>query len=87
MIATSDAPVATCAVKTSNKKQLLIVNKAKAGKFNREEPFWKFGFLVPAVHSQSMEMDKKNDNKKWKEAEDSTRCQTKSVTGIQSNFY
>jgi hypothetical protein len=58
----------------SNKKQQLIVNKAKIGKFKRE-PFWKFGFLIPHVHSQAMEWDEKNKNKRWKEAEDTEQNQ------------
>jgi hypothetical protein len=38
------------------------------GKF-RHEPFWKFGVLVPRVHSQAMDLYKQNSNYKWKEAE------------------
>ena len=36
------------------------------------EPFWKFSFPVPRVHS---ELDEENNNNKWKEAEDTERNQ------------
>ena len=61
----------------SDKKQQLIVNKAMTGKF---------AFLVPRIHSQAMELDEKNNNKKSKKAEDTEQnqlleCQTFIDTG------
>jgi hypothetical protein len=46
-----------------------MVNSAKTGKFKRES-FWKFGFLVSRVHSQALDLDRANNNTKWKDAED-----------------
>lgn len=57
-----------------DQRQQLLVNKAKTGAYRRE-PFWKFGVIVPRVHSQAMEPDKQNGNNKWKEAEDTERNQ------------
>jgi hypothetical protein len=53
----------------NDKGQQILVSAAKTGKFKRE-PFWKLGFLVPRVHSQAMELDRVNNNNKWKDAED-----------------
>jgi Reverse transcriptase (RNA-dependent DNA polymerase) len=58
----------------NDKGQQILVNSAKTGKFKRE-PFWKLGFLVPRVHSQAMELDRANNNPKWKDAEDIERNQ------------
>jgi hypothetical protein len=57
-----------------NQQKICMVNKSKTGKF-RCEPFWKFGVLVPHVHSQAMELDKQNGNFKWKEVEDTKKNQ------------
>ena len=45
-----------------------IINQAKQHSY-QQDPFWKFGFLVPRNHSQAMELDRKNGNTKWQDAE------------------
>ena len=46
----------------------LSANKAKVHTYRRE-PFWKFGFLVPRTHAQAIEIDHRNGNTKWQDAE------------------
>jgi hypothetical protein len=46
-----------------------IVNQTKVSSY-RQEPFWKLGVLVPRDHKQAMELDMKNNNKKWQDAEE-----------------
>jgi hypothetical protein len=50
------------------KKLRLKISQAKHRSYRRE-PFWKFGVLVPRTHEQAMELDKKNGNTKWQDAE------------------
>ena len=50
------------------KKLNQLINQAKLQSY-RGEPFWKFGVLVPRTHSQAMEIDVKNGNTKWQDAE------------------
>jgi hypothetical protein len=45
-----------------------MINQAKLKKYQRE-PFWKFGVIVPRNHAQAVELDKKNGNTKWQDAE------------------
>jgi Reverse transcriptase (RNA-dependent DNA polymerase) len=45
-----------------------MVNQAKLRSYRRE-PFWKFGFLVPRTHAQAVEIDQRNGNTKWQDAE------------------
>jgi hypothetical protein len=45
-----------------------LINQAKTSTY-KHEPFWKFGYLVPQTHWQAMDIDKKNVNDFWKEAE------------------
>ena len=45
------------------------INQTRSRTSSRE-PFWKFGYLVPQTHSQAMELDRKNGNSNWKEAEE-----------------
>ena len=45
-----------------------MINQAKLRSY-RCEPFWKFGVLVPRTHAQALELDKKNGNTKWQDAE------------------
>jgi hypothetical protein len=56
------------------KKLRLKISQAKHRSYRRE-PFWKFGFLVPRTHEQAMELDKKNGNTKWQDAEEIERQQ------------
>ena len=50
------------------KKLQRMINQAKLHSFRRE-PFWKFGVLVPLNHKQVIEIDEKNKNTLWQEAE------------------
>jgi hypothetical protein len=52
----------------NEKKLNRMINQAKLKSYRRE-PFWKFGVLVPRTHAQAMELDKKNGNTKWQDAE------------------
>jgi hypothetical protein len=52
----------------NEKKLNHMINQAKLKSYRRD-PFWKFGVLVPRTHAQAMELDKKNGNTKWLEAE------------------
>jgi hypothetical protein len=45
-----------------------LINQAKTSTY-KHEPFWKFGYLVPRTHWQAMDLDKKNGNNFWQEAE------------------
>jgi Reverse transcriptase (RNA-dependent DNA polymerase) len=56
----------------NDKGKQILANAAKPGKF-KCEPFWKFGFLIPRVHSQAMELDRASNNTKWNDAEDIER--------------
>jgi hypothetical protein len=51
-----------------------MINQAKLRSYRRE-PFWKFGVLVPRTHSQAMEIDMKNGNTKWQDAEETEMSQ------------
>ena len=44
------------------------INQAKRKAFRRN-PVYMFGVLVPRNHSQAMQLDEKNGNNKWREAE------------------
>jgi len=50
------------------KKLERMINQAKLHSYRRE-PFWKFGVLVPRNHKQVLEIDEKNKNTLWQEAE------------------
>ena len=50
------------------KKLLRLINQTKL-KAYRTTPVYKYGFEVPRDHTHAMELDKKNGNKKWQEAE------------------
>ena len=50
------------------KKVERMVNQAKLHSYRRE-PFWKYGVLVPRTHAQAIELDLKNGNTKWQDAE------------------
>jgi hypothetical protein len=45
-----------------------LINQAKLRSYQRE-PFWKICVLVPQTHGQAVELDKKNGNKLWQDAE------------------
>jgi hypothetical protein len=65
--------------KDSNRLKIQTTNREnacffKTGKFCCET-FWKFGVLVPHVHSQARELDKQNGKSKWNEAEDTEKNQ------------
>jgi hypothetical protein len=45
-----------------------MINQAKYQSYRRE-PFGKFGVLLPQTHLQALDIDKKNGNTKWKDAE------------------
>jgi hypothetical protein len=32
-------------------------------------PYWKFSVCLPKTHAQAIELDKKNNNTRWQEAE------------------
>jgi len=49
-------------------KLLHMVNQAKLKSF-RTKPVYKFGYLVPRNHGQAIELDTKNGNTKWQDAE------------------
>lgn len=50
------------------KKLLRLVNQAKLKSFRRG-PIYMFGFRVPRNHEEAMELDRKNGNTRWKDAE------------------
>ena len=50
------------------KKLQRLINQAKLKSYWRDI-FWKFGVQVPRTHQQAIELDKKNGNTKWQEAE------------------
>ena len=45
-----------------------LINKANTSTY-KHEPFWKFGHLVPRTHWKARDLDKKNGNTFWQEAE------------------
>jgi hypothetical protein len=45
-----------------------MVHQAKLRSYRRD-CFWKFRVLVPQTHAQAIELDKKNNNTKWQDAE------------------
>ena len=45
-----------------------MINQAKLKSYRRD-PFWKFGALVPRTHAQAVEIDQKNGNTLWQDAE------------------
>jgi hypothetical protein len=45
-----------------------MVKQAKLQIYGRD-PFWKFGLLVPQIYLQAIELDKRNNNTRWQEAE------------------
>ena len=51
-----------------------MINQVKLRSYCHE-PFWKFGVLVPRTHSQAMEIDMKNRNTKWQDAEETEMSQ------------
>ena len=52
-----------------NEKQMQrMINQAKLRSY-RQDPFWKFGVMVPRTHSHAIEIDEKNGNTKWQDAE------------------
>jgi hypothetical protein len=54
---------------TRNQNKLgSIVKQTKVSSYHRE-PFWMFGVLVPRTHKQAMELDMKNNSKKWQDAD------------------
>jgi hypothetical protein len=54
---------------TRNKNKLgRIVNQTKVSSYRRE-PFWRFGVLVSRTHKLAIELDIKNNNKRWQDAE------------------
>jgi hypothetical protein len=52
----------------NDKKLERMVNQAKLKNYRRE-PYWKFGYLVPRTHAQAVEIDQRNGNTKWQDAE------------------
>ena len=50
------------------KKLIRLMNQAKLKSF-RTKPVYMFGFLVPRNHDQAVEIDEKNGNTKWQDAE------------------
>jgi sensor domain CHASE-containing protein len=50
----------------NEKKLCRIVNQSKARSYS-QDPFWKFGILVPHTQKQVMGLDMKNNNKKWQD--------------------
>ncbi|MFA9289401.1 MAG: reverse transcriptase domain-containing protein, partial [Weeksellaceae bacterium] len=58
----------------SEKKLSRMINQAKLQSYRRE-PFWKFGVLVPRTHSQAVEIDMKNGDTKWQDAEETEMSQ------------
>ena len=49
-------------------KLLRLTNQAKLQSY-RSTPVYKFGYLVPRNHDQAMELDRRNGNTKWADAE------------------
>jgi len=58
----------------NEKKVKRMINQAKLKSYRRD-PFWKFGVMVPRTHAQVLELDKKNGNTKWQEAESTEMSQ------------
>jgi hypothetical protein len=52
----------------NQKKLQRMINQAKMKSY-RQEPFWKFGVLVHQTHAQAVEIDLKNNNTAWQDAE------------------
>jgi hypothetical protein len=52
----------------NQKKMQRMINQAKLQSYRRD-PFWKFGVLVPRTHKQAVEIDEKNGNTCWQDAE------------------
>ena len=52
----------------NDKKLERMVNQAKLQNYRRE-PYWKNGYLVPRTHAQAVEIDERNGNTKWQDAE------------------
>jgi hypothetical protein len=52
----------------NEKKLQRMINQAKLKSYRRDV-FWKFGVQVPRTHQQAIELDKKNGNTKWQDAE------------------
>jgi hypothetical protein len=52
----------------NQKKMNRMINQAKLASYRRE-PFWKFGVLVPRTHAQAFDIDQKNGNTLWQDAE------------------
>ena len=50
------------------KKLLRIINQAKLKSY-RSSPVYKYGFEVPRDHAHAMDLDRKNGNTKWHDAE------------------
>jgi hypothetical protein len=57
-----------CFIANSDKKIERMINQAKLQSYRRD-PLWKIGVLVPQTHAQAIELDKKNNNTRWQEAE------------------
>ena len=53
----------------NRQKKLLRFAKQAKLRSVRHKPVYKYGFLVPCSHDQAMELDLKNGNTKWREAE------------------
>ena len=53
----------------NRQKKLLRFAKQAKLRSVRHKPVYKYGFLVPRNHDQAMELDLKNGNTKWREAE------------------
>ena len=52
----------------NEKKMQRMINQAKLRRY-RQDPFWKFGVMVPRTHSQALKLYEKNGNTKWQDAE------------------
>ena len=50
------------------KKLLRIINQAKLKSY-RSSPVYKYGFEVPRDHTHAMDLNRKNGNTKWHDAE------------------
>lgn len=61
-------------------KLLRMTNQAKLKSF-RTTPVYKFGFLVPRNHAQAVELDIKNGNTRWQDAE---ALEVKQVEGYET---
>ena len=52
----------------TRKRIIRLANQAKLHSF-RTKPIYMYGFQVPRNHDQAMELDRKNGNTKWRDAE------------------